>query len=264
MAENQAAAIDDSTQILRQIVPRTPKIVETHLPASSPDTVDKKQIKRPKLRPIKERDVVSAQLVRERCRQLYLSNFFREHTPVRSLGFTSSIGGEGKSFLAGVTAGVLASDGSNPVTLLELNWQHPCLHEYYGVPRVPGVAEWLRGECEPMDIRHRVDRNLTFISAGDGGHDIVKLLQQIRQQGLLHLFASSNELMIVELPSILTTGYGQLAASLVEEIILIVHARVTPDFMVEEACVQLGDLPVHGVILNEVQSHIPRWIRQIL
>ena len=234
------------------------------LPASSPDTTHKKQIKRPKLQPIKERDVVTAQLIRERCRQLCLSIFFREHAPVRSLGFTSSIGGEGKSFLAGVTAGILASDVGNPVTLLECNWEHPCLHEYYGLPKVPGVAEWYRGECGPMDIRHRVDRNLTFIPAGEGRQDTVKLLQQIRQKGLLQLFAHSNDLLIVDLPAILTTGYGQIAASLVEAIILIVRAGVTPDTLVEEACVQLRDLPVHGVILNELESRIPRWIRQIL
>jgi Mrp family chromosome partitioning ATPase len=243
---------------------KMPIIAETPLPALLPDTSHKNQAKRPKLQQIKERDVVAAQLVRQRCRQLCLSIFFREHAPLRSLGFTSSIGGEGKSFLAGVTAGVLASDSSNPVTLLECNWEHPSLHEYYGVPKLPGVAEWLRGECGPTDIRHRVDRNLTFIPAGEGRQDTVKLLQQIRQKGPLQLFAFSNDLLIVDLPSILTTGYGQLAASLVEAIILVVHAGVTPDILVEEACVQLRDLPVHGVILNEVESRIPRWIRQIL
>src|SRR4051794_41157086 len=37
-------------------------------------------------------------ILREQCRQLCLSLFFREHAPVRSLGFTSSLNGEGKSF----------------------------------------------------------------------------------------------------------------------------------------------------------------------
>src|SRR4051812_21194374 len=48
------------------------------------------------------------QVLRTRCKQLGISLFFRGDTPIRSLGFTSAIAGEGKTFLARLTAEVMA------------------------------------------------------------------------------------------------------------------------------------------------------------
>ena len=210
------------------------------------------------------RDVEQAQMLQERCRQLCLSIFFHRQESVRSLGLTSSIGGEGKSFLSAVTAGVLANDSDAPVTLLECNWEHPSLHDYFGFSPVPGLAEWLRDECHEKDIRHHVGQNLTVIPAGRGKRDAVKLLQQIQHEGLTNMFAGSHELFIVDLPSVVTTAYGSLAASLTESIIIIVRAGMTPSALIAETCRQLGEAPIHGLILNQVESQIPRWIRQIL
>lgn len=214
---------------------------------------------------VSTRDAANASALQERCRQLCLSLFFREHAPVRSLGFTSATAGEGKSFLTTVMASVLAKDVSNPVTLLECNWEHPSLHEQFGIPSTPGVAEWLRGDCDETAIRHRIDPNLTVIPAGEGRPDAVKLAQRLRQQGLLAAFTNSpNELLVVDLPAIVTCAYGSLLASLVESLIIVVRAGVTTDRMLVETCAQLKDRPVEGVILNQVASRIPRWIRQVL
>src|SRR5579871_1592365 len=54
--------------------------------------------------------IANVQIIQERCRQICLSSFFRRDTPIRSLGFTSAIAGEGKSFLTMVMANVLAND----------------------------------------------------------------------------------------------------------------------------------------------------------
>jgi Mrp family chromosome partitioning ATPase len=223
-----------------------------------------KSLTRPQSHLISKYKLANARGLQERCRQLYLDLFFDEHTPVRSLGFTSPVGREGKTFLAAVTAGALANDSSDPVTLVECNWEHPSLHEFYGFTRIPGLAEWLRKECSESDIRHKVSHNLTVIPAGDGKQDAVKLLQLIRQKGVMGTLAHSNELLIMDMPAIVTTAYGSLAASLVESLIIVVRAGMTPDALVTETCTQIKDLPVHGVILNRVESRIPRWLRQIL
>jgi len=212
----------------------------------------------------KQQDEANASMLLERCRHLCISLFYREHAPVRSVGFTSSIGGEGKSFLASITAQVLAHDSSQPVTLIECNWEHPTLHEHFDIPANPGLAEWLRGTCSEDDIRYQVERNLTVIPAGNGSYDAVKLLNQLSANGLQKAFTHPHELYIVDLPSILTTGYGSLAASLVEAVVIIVRAQVIPESMVVETCSQLDASSVHGIILNQVGSHIPRWLRQIL
>lgn len=211
---------------------------------------------------VNKRAVESSRLLTDQCRQLCLSLFFRELDPVRSLGFTSSIGGEGKSFLALITAGVLAHDSINPVILVECNWEHPVLHEYFGIPATPGLAEWVRGTCDVKHISYQVERNLTVIPAGDGAQDAVKLLKRVQQHGLLKLFGHAN--VIVDLPPIITTGYGTLAAGLPESIVVVVRSQLTPDSMVGETCARLKEVPIHGIILNQEESRIPQWIRQLL
>lgn len=217
-----------------------------------------------KASPVKKHDTAVMHMFQERCHQLSLSLFLQQHTAIRSLGFTSAINGEGKSFLSAVMASALASDNDRPVTLLECNWERPGIHDYYHLPATPGVAEWLRHECREEDIRYRVHQNLTVIPAGNGRNDAIRLLQQMRQQGLLKLFAPKDELLLVDLPAIVTTAYGQIAANLLDAIILVVHAGVTPNTLVEEACSKLKEAPLQGIVLNQLHSKIPRWLRQIL
>lgn len=212
---------------------------------------------------VNKRELANAQMVQEQCRRLCLSLFASEQTPVKSLGFTSSIGGEGKSFLATVTARLLARDTLESVTLIECNWDHPTLHETFGIPASPGLAEWLHGTCDEQEIRYEATENLTVIPAGDGARDAVKLLKRVQQHGLQKLF-KPNELVILDLPPVITASYGSLAASLVETVVIVVRSEVTPNRMLLETCGQLKDVPIHGIIINQGNSRIPRWIRQIL
>ncbi len=202
-----------------------------------------------------------AQVLRERCRQIGLRLFADEDTAIRSLGITSALEGEGKSFLASTMAQSLASEEFAPVTLLECNWQHANLHEYFGFRATPGLAEWLRGECNGTEIRRRIAKNLTVIPAGNGQTDAIRLLQQLLQQ---RPFAQAKGILIVDLPAILTTAYGPLAASLPEALLLVTRAGATSSFSLAKAVDQLADLSVEGIILNQFNSKIPRWIQQLL
>ena len=264
MQNNLTESNTQSLQTVQQV--ESPPEVRIPFPTPPPARLHAKKAPGKKLQSARfnKREAANARMLQERCRQLCLSLFFREHAPVRSVGFTSSIDGEGKSFVAAVTAQVLAHDSRGLVTLIECNWDHPSLHEYFGIPATPGLAEWLRGTCSVEAIRYQVDSNLTVIPAGNGSQDAVKLLKQVHQRGLLNTFEHSNEFYIVDLPPIITTGYGSLAASLPEAIVLVVRAQVIPESMVLETCSQLKDLPVHGIILNQWESRIPRWIRQLL
>ena len=122
----------------------------------------------------------------------------------------------------------------------------------------------MRGECSEVAIRYEIDRNLTVIPAGNGRQDAVRLLSQIQEDGLLNTLADSNELLIVDLTSVVTTAYGVLAASLVESLVIVACAGVTPEAVIAETSTRLEGLPVQGVILNQIQSRIPGWIRQMI
>lgn len=213
---------------------------------------------------VTKHDQMNAYLVEERCRHLCLSIFFHEQTTARSLGFTSAVNGEGKSFLSAISAQSLASDSSMPITLLECNWEHPDLHEYFGVAASPGLAEWMRGEASESDIRYQVSDNLTIIPAGQGRQDAVKLAQHLRQKDLLDTLHHADELLIVDLPPVITSAYGSLMAGLVDALVIVVRAKVTSETLIAETCTQLKHMPVRGMLLNQVESSLPRWLRRLL
>jgi Mrp family chromosome partitioning ATPase len=211
-----------------------------------------------------KRPMDQMQVLRARCRQLGVSLFFHEQVLIRRLGFTSSISGEGKTFLAKLTAEVMAEDNDVPVTLLECNWENPTLSTAYNLAPNPGLSDWLLGRCPLRAIRREVARNLTVIPAGDDSFSATKLLRQLQQKGVNSLLASPDEVLVLDLPAVATTAYGPLAAHLAEALVLVVRMGVTPEPFVTEACKYLKDLPVHGIVLNQVVSRIPRWLRRML
>ena len=180
------------------------------------------------------------------------------------MGFTSAISGEGKSFLARIAAEAMAEDDSMPVTLLECNWENPSFDTAFHLPQGPGLAEWLREDCNLTAIRRQVHSNLTVIPAGNSKNNAIGLLRAFKQRGVLDVLNRSNEILIVDLPAIATTPYGQLAASLVDSLILVVRMGVTPEGFITETNAMLKDLPMQGVVFNQVKSRVPRWLRQIL
>ncbi len=213
---------------------------------------------------LRQHNLVQTNLLLDRCKQLGLTLFMDDRVTIHSLGITSAIEGEGKTFLSLMMAKALAEEGFAPITLLECNWEHPCLHEYFNIEPTPGLAEWVRGECDETEIRRQISSNLAIIPAGNGQDDAVRILRQLRDQGIQQSLNSSSDILIIDLPAVLTAAYGSLAASLPEALLLVTQAAMTPAPLVAEAMKQLADLPIKSIILNQVKSKIPRWIRQLL
>jgi Mrp family chromosome partitioning ATPase len=204
------------------------------------------------------------QALRTRCKQLGFSLFFHDHGSVRTLGFTSAIPGEGKTFMARLIAEVMAEDSGVPVTLLDCNWENPALSSAYNLVPNPGLADWLLGRCPLEAIRRQVTSNLTVIPAGDSSYNAAQLLRVLHQRGAGSVLTNPNELLVIDLPATVTTAYGPFAAQLADSLILVVRMGVTPESFVKEACTSLKDLHMHGIVFNQVTSRIPRWLRRIL
>ncbi len=238
-------------------IERLGQLPETPLPSSSGTLssiqVQYKRVTPTYARPIPRQDIKKVRQLEEQCQRFCLSLFFREEKPVRSVGITSSIPGEGKTFVAAMTAQVLAADSLHPVTLVELDWDHPGLHRYFDFSVTPGIAEWLRGECVEGDIRYPVSDNLSVIPAGEGQFEAVRLLQRLKQQGILETLANPNGLLVVDLPAVTTTAYSLLAATMLEALAIVTRVGVTPDDLLAQTCIDLRHLPVEGIILNRIE-----------
>jgi Mrp family chromosome partitioning ATPase len=179
------------------------------------------------------------------------------------LGVTSPLGGEGKTLLAAVIALSLSRASRKRTVLVEANWQRPTLSALFDLPDGPGLAEWLRGGCDETSIRRTVSEQLVVIPAGNPGDDELLLVDQLRDIGIAAL-AGPHDFVVVDLPSVLRTGAGRLAARLVKRSVVVARAGVTPLPAVVDTCAQLGDLAIQGVVLNQIERWIPRWLERIV
>jgi Mrp family chromosome partitioning ATPase len=126
------------------------------------------------------------------------------------------------------------------------------------------LAEFLTGQSGRDEIRYPCMPNLTIVPAGQGGADAVTALAQLERQELYKRLADPDELMILDLPSVLDSYYGVISARLAEALLLVVRAGATPSSLVSQACEQLKHLRVEGIILNQVQTATPRWLQRLL
>lgn len=187
--------------------------------------------------------------------------FFDEHDPLHALGITSAVASEGKTLAALLVSHALATSSRRPVVLVECDWDHPTLSHDLNLPASPGLAEWLRGTSDRAEIRRQIMPNLTVVPAGLGGADAMTALAELHRPELRERLADPDEIIILDLPSVLGSYYGKLAARLAEAIFLVVRAGSTPASFVTRACDELKELRVEGIILNQVQTRVPRWLQ---
>jgi Mrp family chromosome partitioning ATPase len=181
----------------------------------------------------------------------------------RILGVTSPLGGEGKTLLAAVIALTLARSSRKRTVLVEGTWQRPTLPVLFDLPAGPGLAEWLRGECDEANIRRAVGERLVVVPAGNAADGELLLLERLQGIGIVAL-AGPDDFVVVDLPSVLPGAAGRLATGLVERVVVVARAGVTPLPAIVDTCDQLRDLAIQGIVLNQVERWVPRWLDRIL
>ncbi|HEU5347411.1 MAG TPA: CpsD/CapB family tyrosine-protein kinase [Ktedonobacterales bacterium] len=190
--------------------------------------------------------------------------FFAEDNPVHSLGITSAVAGEGKTLSSLLISHALATNSRRPVLLVECDWERPTLSHDLHLAASPGLSEWLRGTTERSGIRHSLLPNLTIVTAGLGGADAMTSLAELRRPEFRETLADPGEIMILDLPSVLGSYYGTLAARLADALFLVVRAGATPTSFVTRAYDELQPMRVEGIVLNQVHTRVPRWLRHLL
>ncbi len=106
--------------------------------------------------------------IAEEFRKLRISlSFLGIDSSHKKILVTSSISGEGKSFISANLAVSLSLTGKK-VVLVDMDLNNPTIDKILNVNREEGVTEFLEGEKDPEEIIKHVEgnENLFFISAG--------------------------------------------------------------------------------------------------
>jgi Mrp family chromosome partitioning ATPase len=182
----------------------------------------------------------------------------------RKLAITSTLSGEGVTFIARALGAVIGHDLERTVCVVDLNWWSE--HAEGDVRRASGLAGVIEDGL-PIDdaIKPPVLPNLHELAAGVAPSSRRSLLANSPElAAVVEHLGETYEHVVLDLPAVLVTSNALTLARLSDAVALVVRQGVTTDSQVATALDELRGVVSLGVILNKTSSHIPRRIRQLV
>lgn len=241
----------------REVVPFIPRMKEQGVhpaPARAPEPrVREKVVSDPKLVTYYDPDSVASEQFRKLRTQL-----LRLHIPhpPRTILVTSSTAGEGKTFVAANLAAGIAHDFQAYSLLVDCDLRNPSLGKWLGIHNGYGLSDYLVGKKEIPEllIKTEVER-LKILLGGTLQDNPTELIGSARMEALIKELKErySDRYIILDSTPLLATSEPEVLSRLVDGIIFVVRAGVTPRETVKQAVSFLEKDKILGVVLNDLQ-----------
>jgi len=168
---------------------------------------------------------------------------------------TSSLPGEGKTFVAVNLAISMAMEYDNTVLLVDGDVAHPSLPELLGVPASPGLLDLLiRDDLNIADalVQTNIEK-FTVLPAGSRHRRATELLASERMALLLQELASRypDRMIIFDSPPLLATTEARVISTHMGQIIVVVAADSTAQHTVRQALATIENCEVVMMMLNK-------------
>lgn len=201
------------------------------------------------------------------CRALYVQ--LESELPMGQplvLGVTSPHRGAGRTTIAmGMAAAAAAQIGAHArVLLVDGDLENPRLHELYGVPGSPGLAEMVADGIPLEEATVPVAPAIRLLPAGGGQPNLPRLFRRLEEREFFAELGGSCDALIVDLPPVQTAGLGAMPPLLVPQLCLVVRAGTTRRDEMQHALAAFPTGRITAVLLNEQKQRLPRWLDLIL
>jgi tyrosine-protein kinase Etk/Wzc len=149
----------------------------------------------------------------------------------RKLMITSSIAGEGKSFISANLALSLALAGRKAV-LIDLDLRNPKTSEAFGLIGAEGIAEFLEGNKKPFEIIRQTDfEQLAVIPAGNSNWNSVELLLTGKLDVLLKYLTEHFDYIIADTSPVDPVSDASVLADYFDTTLFVIRHGYTPKTM---------------------------------
>src|SRR5262249_5617258 len=169
---------------------------------------------------------------------------------------TSTVQGEGKSFVAANLALSVIAESSRPTVLIDADPTRASISAIFGVDRGPGLLDAL-DQAVPMasTLRDTDVAGLSLVSAGRPRPLGAELFSSDRMRLFLEaaLAADKNRLILLDAPPILATTESSALARHVGQIVFVVEAERVNRRSVMEALNLVAICPDIGFVLNKTR-----------
>jgi capsular exopolysaccharide synthesis family protein len=195
--------------------------------------------------------------VAEEFRKLRVSlSFLGIDSSHKKVLITSSISGEGKSFIAANLAVSLSLTGKK-VVIVDLDLNNPTISKILDVVQEDGITQYLTGEREPEEIIKRVKahENLFFISAGSLPENPSELLANGRVKEIIDYLENIFDFVIIDTSPIVLVTDGYLLTGLCDATLYVVRHKYTPKMLIKrlDENNQINPINNPAIIFNGVK-----------
>lgn len=169
---------------------------------------------------------------------------------------TSTLPGEGKSYVASNLAIAMALDGRR-VILVDADLHRPRGHVIFDLPKQPGLTDILVGDSTLQDSLKLVGiAGLRVLTAGTMPPNPTELLNSVAMDTVLHDLQHEADIIIVDSPPILSTADSQVLSAKVDGVVYVMQLGRVPKSAVQRAfeLLKKADASVVGVVFNKVEQ----------
>jgi len=171
---------------------------------------------------------------------------------------TSSVPGEGKTFTAVNLALSIAMERDKTVLLVDADVAKPSISKLLGIREKAGLIDLLEGkDVKVPDVLLRTDiPNLSILPAGRLHQHSTELLASQAMKKLASDLSARypDRIVIFDSPPLLAASQGSVLANLVGQVVLVVEADMTPEYIVKESVAKLDACKVVGCVLNKTKK----------
>ena len=188
---------------------------------------------------------------------------YRDFSKLKTVLVSSGLPQEGKSFVAANLAVVLAHQRASKVLLIDADLRKYSLDKLLGCEPEPGLADYLSGKAEAVDVMQRAAltetgddtrtnslANLTFIPAGRGGDAVADLGTEHRFRELIESVENAFDWIIVDSSPVNLVSDAVHFAHDCDGVLLVVRSGVTRYEVAQRAQAEFKKGSVIGVVLN--------------
>ncbi len=170
---------------------------------------------------------------------------------------TSSISGEGKSFIAANLAVSLSLTGKK-VVLIDMDLNNPTISKILNVNQGDGITQFLNGKREPEEIIKRVKahENLFFISAGDDlSENPTELLATGKVNEIIDYLDNIFDVVIIDTSPFVLVTDGYLLTGLCDATLYVIRHKYTPKIIIKriDERNQINPINNPAIIFNGVK-----------
>ena len=184
-------------------------------------------------------------------------NFINHSKAQQVIMLTSSISGEGKTFIA-LNLGITLALSDKKVVLLGMDLRKPKMAKYLGVPSGKGITNYLVGQNSLDEIVQPFEGNpnLSYITSGPTPPNPAELILGDRMKQLLEELKGRYDYILVDTPPIGLVSDALLLRDFVDNILIVVRHKYTRKVMLRnmENMYKNDELQKASIIFNGVKQ----------